>query len=73
MDKSPRLSLTLTPAAESEKRFRDFRTELAGDEPESNMMILDTAVGGAMDRLDAHDSTPITWGMAKNGLGYEPE
>lgn len=40
---SPNLGLILTPKSEGSKRFIDFRTELAGDNESSNMMILDKA------------------------------
>lgn len=69
MAKSPKLGLTLTPASESTKRFVDFRTELAGDSPESNMMILDKEVGKVIDRCEEYDTKPFTWGMLKNGFG----
>lgn len=71
MAKSPKLGLTITPASESTKRFIDFRSELAGDSPESNMMILDAEVGKVIDRCEEYDTKPFTWGMLKNGLGTE--
>lgn len=71
MAKSPKLGLTLTPSTESTKRFIDFRTELAGDSPESNMMILDEKVGGVIERCEEYDTKPFTWGMLKNGLGTD--
>ena len=40
---SPNLNLVLTPLSDGDKRFIDFRTELAGDDPSSNMMLIDTA------------------------------
>ena len=68
MAKSPKLGLTLTPATESTKRFIDFRDELAGDSPESNMMILDTEIGKVIDRCETYDTQPFTWGMLKDGF-----
>lgn len=68
MSKSPKLGLTLTPATESLKSFIDFRTELAGDSTESNMMILDTEVGEIKEKCNEYDTTPFTWGKLKNGL-----
>lgn len=64
MSKSPKLGLTLTPASESSKTFIAFRTELAGDSADSNMMILDAEVGKLKEKCDA----PFTWEMMKNGL-----
>lgn len=68
MAKSPKLGLTLTPASESTKNFKVFRSELAGDSSDSNMMILDTEVGKLKDRCEEYDTKPFTWGMLKNGL-----
>lgn len=59
MAKSPKLGLAITPASESTKRFIDFRTELAGDSPESNMMILDTEVGKVIDRCEEYDTKAL--------------
>ncbi len=69
MAKSPKLGLTLTPSSESTKKFLAFRTEMAGDSPTSNMMILDAAVGKVADRCEEYDTQAFTWGMLKNGLG----
>ena len=69
MAKSPKLGLTLTPASESTKKFLEFRTEMAGDSPTSNMMILDAAVGKVADRCEEYDTQPFTCGMLKSGLG----
>lgn len=69
MSKSPNLGLTLTAASEKTKRFADFRTELAGDAETSNMMIIDRELGKVIDRCEEYDTTPITWGNLKNGLG----
>lgn len=51
MYNSPHLRLHLTPATDSTKRFKDFRTELAGDAADSNMMIIDTAIADIDDRV----------------------
>ena len=45
MTTSPNLGLTLTPSTEATKNFLNWRTEMAGDSVDSNMMILDTEVG----------------------------
>lgn len=68
MATSPKLGLALTSSSESTKKFIDFRTELAGDSPTSNMMILDTEVGKVIDRCNEYDTKPFTWGMLKNGF-----
>ena len=56
MSKSPNIGLTLTPASEDTKNFKDFRTELAGDSSDSNMMILDTEIGDVKSRCDGFDT-----------------
>ncbi len=66
---SPKLGLTVTSASETSKPFRDFRTELAGDNATSNMMIIDAELGRVKDRCEEYDASPFTWGMLKNGLG----
>ncbi|MBQ5824907.1 MAG: hypothetical protein IIW48_08880 [Clostridia bacterium] len=68
MDKSPILGLHLTPEAETTKLFKEFRLELAGDTEDSNMIIIDNAIKALIERLDALETTPITWGMLKNGF-----
>lgn len=68
MSKSPKLGLALTPASESTKNFIDFRSELAGDSSDSNMMILDTELGRVKERCEEYDTQPFTWGMLKLGL-----
>ncbi len=45
MNKSPNLGLSLTPASDGAKTFIVFRTELSGDDSDSNMMIIDTEIG----------------------------
>lgn len=66
MAKTPNLNLNITPASESTKRFLDFRKELAGNDKESNMMILDEVVGNMKTKL----TKAITWGMLKNGIDW---
>lgn len=56
MSKSPNIGLTLTPASESTKNFVKFRTELAGDSLDSNMMILDTEIGSVKERCNGFDT-----------------
>lgn len=69
MSKSPKLGLHLTPETTDES-FIDWRLAENGDGDDSNMMILDTAVGAVKERQENIDSTPITWAMLKNGLGF---
>lgn len=69
MSKSPNLGLNLTPET-TDKSFIDWRLEENGEGTESNMMILDTEVGAVKDRQTSIDSTPVTWAMLKNGLGF---
>lgn len=71
MDKSPILGLHLTPEAETTKLFKEFRLELAGDTEGSNMIIIDNAIKALMERCNALETTPITWGMLKNGIKNE--
>lgn len=71
MSKSPNIGLTLTPRDETSKNFQDFRTELAGDAEDSNMMILDKEVSDLKGRCDSLEATPVTWGMLMNGLKAE--
>ena len=68
MDKSPNIGLNLTPSSDNTKKFKEFRTELAGDGADSNMMIIDTEVGEIKNRCETLETTPITWGMLKNGF-----
>lgn len=71
MSKSPNLGLHLTPET-TDENFLDWRLAENGDGEDSNMMILDTEVGAVKERQESIDSTPITWAMLKNGLGYQP-
>lgn len=71
MNKSPKLGLHLTPAT-TDEHFLDWRLAENGDGEDSNMMILDDAVGVVQEWQESKDSTPITWAMLKNGLGYQP-
>ena len=56
MSKTPNIKLTLTTATETGKSFLDFRRELADDSPDSNMMILDTEIGGLKERCNGYDT-----------------
>lgn len=68
MSKSPNIGLTLTPYSESSKKFIDFRTELAGDGEDSNMMIIDSEIGILKTQAETISGTPFTWGMLKGGF-----
>lgn len=68
MSKSPNLGLTLTSESESDKKFKDFRKEIAGDGDDSNMMIIDTEVGAIKQQYEELNTKPFTWGMLKNGI-----
>ena len=71
MSKSPNINLSLTPRSEGSKKFIDFRTELAGDSEESNMMIIDNEIAAIKKRCDGYDGVheaPFTWGMLKSGF-----
>ena len=50
MAKTPNINLNITPAADNQKTFASFRAELAGDGADSNMVILDTEIGGIKSR-----------------------
>lgn len=67
MSKSPNIGLTLTPSSDNEKKFLAFRTEIAGDSDESNMMILDKEIAALKAQYGVL-VTQITWGHLKNGL-----
>ncbi len=51
--KTPVLNLALTPVDSGSKTFRQFRTEIAGTNPESAMMVIDGAIGELQDGLEA--------------------
>lgn len=53
-NKTPNLGLNVTPVSDTEKRFMDFRTEVAGDQPDSNMSIIDKKFGESKDLQDNH-------------------
>lgn len=71
MGKSPKLGLHLIPETTTEN-FLDWRLKENGETDDSNMMILDAAVGAVQEWQGSIDSTPITWGMLKNGLTRPP-
>ena len=70
MAKSPKLGLMVTADTEDPK-FKVWRTELAGASSDSNMMIIDAAVGDIQEWKEEKDSTPFTWGMLKYGLNHD--
>ena len=53
MGKTERIELNITSAAEDTKRYKDFRLEVAGDDPNSNMMIIDREIGKLKDHADS--------------------
>lgn len=69
MSKSPNIGLTLTPASDKSKTFIKFRTELAGEDSGSNMMIIDSEIAALKDAINNISLQPFTWGMLKNGFG----
>lgn len=66
MSKSPNLGLNLTSATDDDVYFLAFRTLLAGDSSDSNMMILDKEIGSIKKDIEELDK-PMTWGALKNG------
>ena len=64
MNKSPNLGLHLTPASNTGKTFLDYRTELSGDQSDSNMMVIDQEIGGIKRSI----SSPVTWEMLSKGI-----
>lgn len=67
MDKSPNLGLHLTPEADVQKKFLQYRVELSGDTDDSNMMILDAAIQSLIDQVKQCQTTVYTWGDLKKG------
>lgn len=53
---TPNLGLTITPLDESTKRFVDFRSEIAGDSPTSNMVIIDTEFGKLQVKIEEYEA-----------------
>ena len=51
MAKTSRINLNTTPATEDTKKFKTWRVEMAGDDSESNMVIIDTEIGKLQDKL----------------------
>lgn len=51
MAKSPNIGLHLTAINDTDKTFLDYRNELSGTDADSNMMILDKAVGDAQKAI----------------------
>lgn len=52
MSKTINIKLNITPASESDKKFSDFREELAGDSENSNMVIIDREIGELKAAVD---------------------
>jgi hypothetical protein len=70
MSGTPHLGLMVT-TEEDNPRFKDWRTKLTGATSDSNMMILDAAVGAAQSWQEEKNSNPFTWGMLKHGFDYD--
>jgi hypothetical protein len=51
MTQTPNIGLTLTPAADDQKTFLTYRTEMSGDSAGSNMVIIDTEIGNVKGRV----------------------
>lgn len=71
MSKSPYLELTLTPASEGDKKFSVWRTEMAGDEETSNMMLIDAKMRELAESVANIKLTAFTWGDLKNGTSQK--
>ena len=69
MDRTPILGLMVTELTD-DPAFADWRRDLAGDSPDSNMVIIDAAFGEIAGWIDPIGSAPLTWGMLKYGLNY---
>ncbi len=68
MNSTPFLRLPLTPAADDQKKFIAFRTEVAGDGDGSSLMIIDAAIKDLDERTSSVENTQFTWGMLKRGF-----
>jgi hypothetical protein len=64
MPKTPNIGLTLTPESDDQKTFLTFRTELAGDGADSNMLIIDTEIEDINGKLATMDE--MIEGIATN-------
>jgi hypothetical protein len=72
MSKSPNIGLELTPE-NTEMNFIDWRLGLSGDDDKSNMMLLDKEIGELKTHNEEVDSSGLTWGMLRSGLGWKKE
>lgn len=75
MTNTPYLGLPLTPAADDQKKFLVFRTEIAGDTADSALVKIDNAIKTTdekteelSERINAVEETKFTWGMLKDGF-----
>lgn len=68
MDKTKNIGLALTPEEDTQKTFRKFRKEMAGDDDHSNMMLLDSAYGRLYRHQTAIEEAQFTWGMLREGF-----
>ena len=75
-NESPTIGLHLTPETEGSKPFKDWRTEMSGDDATSNLMIIDEAFSEVMenqtDISDAIDNinTELSSYIDNNGGTY---
>lgn len=67
MSKSPYLNLELTPESDGSKKFSVWRTEMAGDDAASNMMLIDQKMKELAESISHIKLTSFTWGDLKNG------
>lgn len=67
MSKSPYLNLELTPESDGSKKFSVWRTEMAGDDATSNMMLIDQKMKELADSISSVKPTSFTWGDLKRG------
>jgi hypothetical protein len=59
MAKTSRIGLNVVPATEDTKKFKEWRTELAGDGDDSNMVILDSEIAKLQDRVIFSPTQPV--------------
>ena len=69
MDKTSRIGLTVFSAASDTEAFRVFRTAIAGDGDESNMIIIDDEIAKLQDRVIFSPSQPA--GQPRGGVWNE--
>ena len=58
MSTTPNYNLTVYPADDITTKFYNYRTATSGDTASSNFMIIDTALKGLQDGIDALESKP---------------